>query len=86
MTTTRDLIAATLDRSTALETLIRYAENVATSGDTLDMLGGIRLVELALDAARSAIAHEARAEGQTWQAIGDASGTTRQAAQERYTR
>ena len=78
---------ATAARAAALDTLIELTGNVgSTSGDLLDMLGRIRLVELAADQARRAIVAEARADGSTWQEIGDALGTSRQAAQERFTR
>lgn len=82
--TTNDYNTATTNRARALDTLIVTAESVHGAGDLLDMLGAVRLVELAADQARHAIAREARLGGFTWQEIGDALGTTRQNAQQRF--
>lgn len=77
--------AAHIARANALDTLIRQAESIANStGDYGDMLGAIRLVEIAAENARRAVVAEARAAGDTWQSIADALGTTRQNAQQRF--
>lgn len=70
--------------SAALNTLITMAENVGSADDHGDMLGALRLVELAAADARRAIVQDARESGQTWQSIADALGTTRQNAQQRF--
>lgn len=81
---TPDFNTATTARAAALDMLIGFAEGVANSDDILDMIGSVRLVELGAQQARQAIVREARAEGRTWEEIGDALGTTRQAAQQRF--
>lgn len=73
----------------AMSTLTSVTESVTTSygngsANLLDTLGGLRLVELAVDQARRAVVARARAEGYTWQEMGDTLGTTRQAAHERF--
>lgn len=82
--TQNDFNTATTARAGALDVLIGCAEGIANSGDILDMIGAVRLVELAADQARRAIVAEARAELYTWEEIGDALGTSRQAAQQRF--
>lgn len=84
MTTTPDFNTATLNRSSSLDALIGFAESVGTRDDLLDMIGSVRLVELAAAQARRAIVNEARATGHTWAEIGDALGVSRQAAHERF--
>jgi len=84
MITKPDFNKATTARAEALDTLIIVSETVATAGDILDMIGAVRLVELAAAQARRAIVTEARAEGRTWDEIGDALGVSRQAAHERF--
>lgn len=81
---TPDYNEATTARAAALDMLIGFAEGVANADDILDMIGSVRLVELAANQARQAIVDEARAEGRSWSEIGDALGTTRQAAQQRF--
>jgi hypothetical protein len=71
-------------RGEATETLTRVVGTIATAGDYGDMLGAVRLVEIAADQVRRAIVTEARAAGDTWQSIADALGVTRQAAHERF--
>lgn len=66
--------------------LLAAASTIEGNGDYGDMLGALRLVELAADAARHAVIADAREAGQTWQTIADALGTSRQAAHERYAR
>lgn len=63
------------------DTLTGYGNG---SADLLDVIGSVRLIELAAEQFRRAVVHEARDNGHTWQDIGDALGTTRQAAQQRY--
>lgn len=71
----------------ALTTLATLAATVAEHADDYgDLLGIIRIVEQAAEQARRAVVAEARAAGVTWQELGDALGTTRQAAQMRYGR
>jgi len=84
MTTTPDFNQATTDRAAALDMLIGFAEGVSNADDLLDMIGSIRLVELAASQARRAIVIEARLAGYTWEEVGDALGVTRQAAQQRF--
>jgi hypothetical protein len=83
-TTENDFNTATTARAAALDILIGFSESIATASDYGNMLGSVRLVELAADQARRAIVTEARADGWTWQEIGDALGTTRQNAQQRF--
>lgn len=75
---------AELARAQALDTLITTAEGIYRAEDYGDMIGAVRLVELAADQARRAVVAEARAAGTTWQEIGDALGVTRQAAEARF--
>ncbi|MFC5930946.1 hypothetical protein D6T64_12190 [Cryobacterium melibiosiphilum] len=82
--TTPDLNTFTLARSAALDNLINAAEFVSTRTDTLDMIRAAIMVELHATNARRAIISQARAEGRTWQEIGDALGVTRQSAHERF--
>ena len=84
MSTKPDFNEATTARAAQLDMLIGFAEGVSNSDDILDMIGAVRLVELAAAQARRAIVAEARAEGRTWDEIGDALGVSRQAAHERF--
>ena len=84
MTKTPDFNSATTDRAGALDMLIGFAEGVGNADDLLDMIGSLRLVELAAAQARRAVVTEARLAGYTWAEIGDALGTSRQAAHERF--
>ncbi|GAA4759267.1 hypothetical protein [Gordonia alkaliphila] len=79
-----DFNEATVARAQALDTLILLSESIAGADDYGDMIGAVRMVELAAQQARRAIIAEARASGETWQSIGDALGISRQAAHERY--
>lgn len=74
------------NRTPALQTLqsLTAAATIEGNGDYGDMLGALRLAELAVEHARRAVVRDARAAGQTWQTIADALGTSRQAAQQRY--
>lgn len=74
------------NRTPALQTLqsLSAASTIEGNGDYGDMLGAVRLVELAAEHARRAVVADARAAGQTWQSIADALGTSRQAVQQRY--
>lgn len=71
-------------RTQSLDILASWAEGVGAGDDFGDMLGALRLVEIAAGNARSAIIADARANGETWQSIADALGISRQAAQQRY--
>lgn len=72
------------NRQQPLRTLALLADSIEGNGDFVDMLGAIRLVDLAADAARRAIVADAREAGETWQSIADALGISRQAAHERF--
>lgn len=72
------------NRHQPLRTLALLADSIEGNGDYGDMLGAIRLVDLAADAARRAIVADAREAGETWQSIADALGISRQAAHERF--
>ncbi|WCE41186.1 hypothetical protein PGC08_05750 [Brevibacterium sp. BDJS002] len=72
-----DLVAA---RAHALNVLVTFARNISNADDFGDMLGALRLTELAAQQARSAIIREARAAGDSWENIADALGTSTQAA------
>lgn len=77
-------LSATAD---TLSTLAQQAADARYGGadaSLLDTLGQIRLVELAAEQYRRAVVATLREEGMTWALIGDALGTTRQAAQQRY--
>lgn len=67
-----------------LSALTFFARGVGECDDTLDMLGALRAVELAAAVARRAVVAGARADGFTWDEIGQAMAVTRQAAHERY--
>lgn len=78
------LTTAQSTRQARLDVLIGTASTVADADDYGDMLGALRLVEIAADQARRAVVAEARAAGVTWQTIADALGTSRQNAQQRF--
>jgi len=75
-------------RSPRLATLesLSAASTIEHAGDHGDRLGALRLAEHAIEYARRGVIEDARADGWTWQQIGDALGTTRQNAQQRYGR
>ncbi|GAA3762039.1 hypothetical protein GCM10022240_13290 [Microbacterium kribbense] len=75
---------AALAASAALGTLIELTQQISGAGDTLDMLGAVRLVEIQAENVRRAIVTEARAEGLTWEQIGDALGISGQNVHETY--
>ena len=84
MSTADTFNTATNKRAEALDTLIRSAERIGDADDYGDMIGCVRLVELAAEQARRTIIAEARASGESWQQIADALGVSKQAAWERY--
>lgn len=89
MTNTPDSAFLLIHSGAALATLAEVTTNCVdgyTSGktDPLDTLGQLRLVELAVQQARRAVVERARDDGYTWEELGDALGTTRQAAQQRF--
>jgi len=53
-------------------------------GDLANAIGAIRLVELAAAQARRKVVERMRAQGDSWEKIGDALGISRQAAHERF--
>lgn len=84
--TMTDFNQLTTQRAEALDTLIVTSQGIAQADDYGDMIGAVRLVELAAQQARKAVIVEARAAGEPWQNIADALGVSRQAAWERYGR
>lgn len=79
-----DFNEATQRRTAALDTLITHAEAIAGADDYGDMLGAVRLVELAAQQARRAVVVEAIASGQTWTEVGPALGMTGAEAETAY--
>lgn len=71
-------------RVQALNVLVSAAANIANSDDYGDMLGALRLSELAAQQARNAIIREARAAGDPWEDIALALGCTTQNARTRF--
>lgn len=71
-------------RTRRLNTLVSSARNISNADDYGDMLGALRLTELAVQQTRSAIIREARAAGDSWEDIADALGCTAQTARQRF--
>lgn len=63
-------------RVQALTILVSSAGNIVNADDYGDMLGALRLTELAVQQARIAIIRESRAAGDSWEDIADALGCT----------
>lgn len=89
MNNTQDANFLIVDAGSAMGTLADVTRSAVDgygngSRDHLDTLGALRLVELAAAQARRAVVLRAHAEGYTWQELGDALGTSRQAVQQRY--
>ena len=72
-----DLVTA---RTYALNILISSARNISNADDYGDMLGALRLTELAAQQARNSIVREARAAGDGWEDIAAALGCSTQVA------
>lgn len=81
-----DFNEATQSRAAALDTLINQAEAIAGADDYGEMLGAVRLVELAAEQARRAIVTEAIAAGDTWSHVAAALGVTGADAEAKYSR
>lgn len=79
-----DFNEATQRRAAALDTLITHAEAIAGADDYGDMIGAVRLVELAAEQARRAVVVEAITSGQTWTEVGQALGMTGAEAETAY--
>lgn len=71
-------------RDHTLKVLVSIARNIANADDYGDMLGALRLTELAAQQARIAIVDEARAAGDTWEDISLALGCSTQEARSRF--
>lgn len=78
-----------MDINEASDTLQHIVSSTITEwgngkSDIGDALGGVRMIELAAEQFRRELIAVARNNGHTWAEIGDALGTTRQNAQQRY--
>lgn len=71
-------------RTRTLNTLVSSARNIGNADDYGDMLGALRLTEIAAHQARIAIIREARAAGDEWEDIGAALGCSTQWARARF--
>lgn len=71
-------------RAHTLDVLICSARSVANADDYGDMLGALRLAELAAQQVRIAIIREARAAGDEWEDIAYALGCSAQDARTRF--
>lgn len=72
------------NRVRALHILVSSAGNIGNADDYGDMLGALRLTELAAQQTRNAIIREARAAGDSWEKIADALGCSVQYARRRF--
>lgn len=72
--------ASTVTRLEAFDALVSVANAVSAAEDYGDMLGAIRLVELAAQQARRAVTSEAASSGETWKYVAGALGMSSQAA------
>lgn len=72
------------NRVQVLSILVCAAGNIGNADDYGDMLGALRLTELAAQQARVAIIREARAAGDAWEDIAYALGCTTQDARTRF--
>ncbi|MCT1551788.1 hypothetical protein [Brevibacterium casei] len=71
-------------RAHALDVLICCVRSIANADDYGDMLGALRLAELAAQQVRIAIIREARAAGDEWEDIAYALGCSAQDARTRF--
>lgn len=84
MTIDREFNDLTIKRAGALGTLITISLGINEADDYGDMMGVVRLVELAAEQARRAIIAEARAAGYQWEDVATALGMTTQEARIKY--
>lgn len=84
MMTDREFNELTIRRAGALDTLTTITQGITDADDYGDMVGAIRLVELAAEQARRTIIAEARAAGYQWEDVSAALGVTAQEARKRY--
>lgn len=71
-------------RVQTLNVLVSMARSISNADDYGDMLGALRLTELATQQARYAVIQEARAAGDAWEDIALALGCTTQNARTRF--
>ena len=71
-------------RAETLDTLLAVSRGIADAEDYGDMVGAVRLVELAAEQARRAIIAEARAAGYQWDDVATALGVTAQEARAKF--
>lgn len=76
-----DLVTSRLQ---TLNVLVSSARSISSADDYGDMLGALRLTELAAQQARNAVIHEARAAGYAWEDIALALGSTTQNARTKF--
>lgn len=74
----------TIKRAKNLDTLITVSHGIADADDYGDMMGAVRLVELAAGQARRAIIAKARAAGYQWEDVATALGVTALEARIKY--
>lgn len=67
-----------------LNILVSSARNISNADDYGDMLGALRLTELAAQQARIAIIREARAAGDEWEDVAAALGCSAQQARAHF--
>lgn len=71
-------------RAETLDTLLAVSRGIADAEDYDDMVGAVRLVELAAEQARRAIIAEARAAEYQWEDLATALGVTAQEARAKF--
>lgn len=78
---TRDLLL-----TSKLDTLADLARGIDAEydPDTADLLQGLAMITATAQSALRNVVAQARADGMSWEQIGRWTGTTRQAAQQRY--
>lgn len=75
-----------MTKTTAHSRIADLATAAAESTDTLTQLDSLGLIAFELERLERTTVEAARAEGKSWAAIGEALGTSKQAAWERYGR
>lgn len=71
---------------TVQSSLERIRELLLMDRPAIDVLAEVHYLTVQADELSRSLTQDARNEGASWAAIGDALGTTRQAAQQRFTR